>query len=214
MARPYAQMDHLTAAPTPAPVRRLDKAPYVGQWLTAHIAPLVRAGRTLDHAVASANAKLQQDVRTAAPVHFVTRWSAYMDEVKPAFEDYVVEHARLRRQYDYWYASRPWAPRPEPAVRYASVPPPGPVRNWYNRPSDRNPPPYRPPRTNFAANFSRTPTPAPGPQTNDTPNQDDRVRLLEDALGTLLQLHPQSAAALSSAVLTPATLQPDQSSQC
>ena len=48
----------LTAAPTPAPVRRIDKAPYVWQWLTAHLAPLVHAGRNLNHAVATMNAKL------------------------------------------------------------------------------------------------------------------------------------------------------------
>ena len=77
MSLPYAMnFDPLTAAPTPAPVRRIDKAPYVGQWMTADVAPLVRAGRTLDHAVAQMNAQLQQDASIPTPVHFVTRWSA------------------------------------------------------------------------------------------------------------------------------------------
>ena len=42
MAHPYVMNLHpLTAAPTPAPVRRIDKASCVGQWLTAHVASLV-----------------------------------------------------------------------------------------------------------------------------------------------------------------------------
>ena len=53
MVHPYDHIDPLTAATTPTPVERIDKAPVVGQWLNAHIGPLLRAGQTLDHAVCS-----------------------------------------------------------------------------------------------------------------------------------------------------------------
>ena len=92
----FYDMNPLTAAHTPAAFQKIDKAPFVGQWLHAHISPLVCAGRDLEVALTAVTALLREDARIATPVHFVTRWHAYLDDLQPAYENYVVEHARLR----------------------------------------------------------------------------------------------------------------------
>ena len=192
-------MNLLTAAPTTAPFRKIDKALYVGQWLHAHVNPLVRAGRTLEFAFFAANDRLREDARMTVPVHFITRWNSYLDDVQSAYEAYVVKHARLRRQYDYWYASRPWATRSDVvphhllAPRRVSTPVPGPERTFRYAHAHATAP-YRQPRINFPAPDVRTHTVVYGPPSTDKSDHTARVRTLEAALRRMVELHHQTSA--------------------
>ena len=212
-------MNPLTAAPTPAPFRKIDKAPYVGQWLHAYVSPLVRAGRSLELALSAATDRLRADARMAVPVHFITRWNSYLDDVQSAYEAYVVEHARLRRQYDYWYASRPWATRSDVvphhllAPRRVSTPVPGPERTFRYAHAHATAP-YRQPRVNFPDPDVRTHTVASGPPSTDTSDRTARIRTLEAALRRLVELHPQTSASLPPNLLPPPYDPPNDQTAC